>query len=185
MSRLYMLEAYGDMINPTRTTAEVKFDVVYVVIVGNQTCRPHVITRYQPVCRLDRTRPAGVPYDAGMSCFVDCLKAVYDGEILRTEFYSAGRETLVPRVIPNFGYSTMKWKAEEYADELYRVMQHHTNLHYPDDVVEAFRHVGRRNYCEYRKGLWTRHFPTWKCLLALTALKDAAAALPLQLEFRD
>lgn len=79
----------------------------------------------------------------------------------------------------------MEWEAEEYADELYRVMQHHTNLHYPTDIVSEYKYTGKHTYCQARKGLWTRHFPTWKCYLALAALRDAAEAMPLQLEFKD
>lgn len=170
---MFMSRAYGDLASPTRVTVEVKFDKVYVVIVGSKTFRPYVITRYQPVIRLDRARPVGVPCDAGMSSFVDCMKAVYDGEMRRTKFYSADHETLVPRVIPNLGYSTMKWKAEEYAEKVYRMMKHHTDMHFPASIIETFAHTGKSVYCRARRGLWTRRFPTWKEYLSLVRKMEA------------
>lgn len=186
MRLMFMRKAYGDIANPTRTVAKLEFDEVYVVVVGSNTCRPHIVTRYAPVSRLNRIRPVEVPYDAGHSDFVDCLKAVYDGEMYRVKFFTIDADGVpIPRVMPCLGYSTMKWEAEEYADKLYRIMQRHTNLHYPTDIVNEHKYTGKHTYCRARRGLWTRYFPTWKCLLALTALRDAAEAMPLQLEFRD
>lgn len=183
---LLMRRAYGDDANPTRTVVDLKFDEVYVVIIGSGTGRPHVITRYAPVSWLDSIRPTGVPCDAGHSKFIDCIKAVYDGEVYRIRFFAIDADgNPAPRVIPCLGYSTMKWKAEEYADELYRVMQHHTNLHYPTDIVSEHKHTGKHTYCRARRGLWTRHFPTWKCLLALTVMRNAVESMPLQLELWD
>lgn len=185
-SLLLMRKAFSGTVKSTRTIVELKFDKVYVVVVGSNMFRPYIVTRYAPVSRLDRIRHIGIPYDAGHSDFIDCIKAVYDGEMYRMQFFAIDKNGIpVPRVIPCLGYSTIKWEAEKYADKLYRLMQHHTMLHYPADVVKEYRHVGKRNYCDARRGLWTKHFPTWKCILALTALRDAAESIPPQLEFKD
>lgn len=143
---------------------------VYAVGWGSRN-RPFVIERMMDTAGLDR------PYS------VDAVKAVYDGMVLRVRL--AEPYTRTWKLTPILGYFADKSSAEAYASEIVEMVEHKTTLHYPTDVVEEFRHTGRKNYCEFRKGLWSKHFPTWKCHLALVAMRDAAAAMPLQLEFRD
>ena len=141
---------------------------VYAVGWGSSN-RPFVIERMMEGSRVE-------PYS------VDVVKAVYDGEVLRVRL--AKPYSRAWKLTPILGYFADKASAEAYAAEVAEMVEHKSKLHYPSDVVEKFRYVGRKNYCEARKGLWLRHFPTWNELRALTALRDAAAAMPLQLEFK-
>lgn len=145
---------------------------VYAVGWGSSN-RPFVIERMKEMPE----RNTHEPYS------VDAVKAVYDGTVMRVKLAKPYSRRW--KLVPVLGYFSDKASADTYAAKVAEMVEHKTSLHYPSDVVDKFRHVGRRNYCDARKGLWSRHFPTWKCLLALTALRDAVESMPLQLEFRD
>lgn len=145
---------------------------VYAVGWGSNH-RPFVIERMKEM----------LGQDNHVHCSVDAVEAVYDGTVMRVKL--AKPYTRRWKLVPVLGCFADKASADAYAAKVAGMVEHKTKLHYPGDVVEKYRHVGRRNYYGYRKGLWTKHFPTWKCLLALTALRDAAESMPLQLEFKD
>ena len=127
------------------------FHRVYAVIWGSKTHKAHVI---------DRMTTEG----PGFLEYVDVINAVYDGTVLRCRL--APMYSTVWKYTPVLGLFASFSEAEAYADKITAMAEHKTRLHYPTEELMA--HMGRRNYTARRKGLWTRHYPTWKEYISQT-----------------
>lgn len=139
--------AAGSITHPE--TVNMVFHHVYAVIWGSKTHKAHVI---------DRMTADGPEF---MEC-VDAINAVYDGTVLRRQL--APLYSTVWKSTPVLGLFASTKEAEAYADKITAMAEHKTRLHYPTE--ERVAHMGRRNYTDLRKGLWTRYFPTWKEYIA-------------------
>lgn len=129
-------------------TVSMIYHHAYAVIWGSKTYKAHVIDR--------------MVEGLGFMEHVDAINAVYDGAVLRRQL--APLYTTTWKYTPVLGLFTDEKEAEAYADKVTAMAEHKTKLHYP--TAELLAHVGRRTYTSLRKGLWTRHFPTWKEYIA-------------------
>ena len=125
------------------------FNRVYAVIWGSKTHKAHVIDRM-------------MTEEPGPREYVDAINAVYDGAVLCRRL--APLYSTVWKHTPVLGLFSSTKEAEAYADKVTAMAEHKTRLHYP--TAELVAHMGRRNYTSLRRGLWTRHFPTWKEYIA-------------------
>lgn len=139
--------ASGSITHPE--TVDMVFRRVYAVIWGSKTYKAHVI---------DRMMAEGPRFLE----YVDAINAVYDGAVLRRQL--APLYSTVWKCTPVLGLFASGKEAEAYADKVTAMAEHKTRLHYP--TAELVAHVGRKTYTSLRKGLWTKHFPTWKEYIA-------------------